>query len=319
MMGVYKKLGFAAFILPIFVVLSLVIKGNINTNNAVAVMDTTPKTKVVLGGESINISMNATGVIITNNKGEIKAGDILYKINDLEVTDRYELNNIKNNIAASDITVTYLHNNELVTKTISNDELKNIEGINNLTGNATITYINPENLKYAAVAHSVIENVTITDNNIGTINTNHINEIIKSTENTVGKFNATKGTKLGTIETINETGMYGTYNKINEEDLIEVGTAKKGKAYIVTTLDNNEKQYYEINIKKVYANQDDMQIEFTITDKDLINKTNGILKGMSGSPIVQNGELVGAVSHAVNGSNNSGFGLLINEMLENTK
>ena len=61
-----------------------------------------------------------------------------------------------------------------------------------------------------------------------------------------------------------------------------------------------------------------MQIEYTITDQTLINKTNGIIKGMSGSPIIQDNKLVGAVSHAVNGSNNKGYGLLIEKMITNT-
>lgn len=317
MMGVYKKIAFVSLVLPIFIGLSTFITYNVKPDDIVQVIDSEPRKLVYLGGESININMDASGVIITNNNGEIKAGDILYKINDNSVNNRFELNNVKNNIAASDIIITYLHNNELLTKTISNDELKNIEGINNLTGNVTITYINPDNMKYAAVAHSVINNVSITNNVIGTINTNHINEIIKSTDDTVGHFKSSKGVKIGTIDTINETGMYGTYDK-QSGDLIEIGTAKKGKAYIVTTLDTNKKAYYEIEIKKVYQNQNDMQIDFIIKDQNLINKTNGILKGMSGSPIVQDNKLVGAVSHAVNGSNKTGYGLLIEKMLENT-
>lgn len=317
MMGVFKKIAFVSLVLPIFFGLSIFVTNNVKQDDIIQVIDVTPKQQVYLGGESININMDASGVIVTNTDGEIKAGDILYKINDNSVNNRFELNNIKDSIAAGDIIITYLHNNELLTKTISNDELKNIEGVNNLSGNVTITYINPENLKYAAVAHSIITNVTISNNNIGTINTNHINEIIKSTDDTVGHFIATKGTKIGTINAINETGMYGTYDK-HDGKLIEVGTAKKGKAYIVTTLDNNQKAYYEIEIRKVYNNQKDMQIDFVIKDQNLINKTNGILKGMSGSPIVQDNKLVGAVSHAVNGANDRGYGLLIDEMLKNT-
>ena len=319
MMGVLKKLGFGVMLLPIFVGVSLLIQNNMvdvnATNTAVSEVN---EIEVILGGESININMDASGVIITNNKGNIAAGDILYKINDQEVSNRYELNMIKETVNVADITVTYLHNNELVTTNISDEDLKNIEGINNLVGNATITYINPETLKYAAVAHSVIENVNITNSKIGTINNNHINSIIKSEGNTVGKFIATKKNEIGTIETINETGMYGTYNGNKKDDLIKIGTPKKGTAYIVTTLDNNQKAYYKINIDKVFNERNDMQIEFSINDQVLINKTNGILKGMSGSPIVQDGKLVGAVSHAVNGKANEGYGLIIDKMLINT-
>ena len=316
MMGVLKKLALASLVLMTTFGFKNVA---VNYNNQTAyVNEETKKTLVYLGGEAINIKMDAMGVIITKNNGIVNAGDILYKINDISINNRVELTNAKNSIEASDSTITYLHNNELLTSTITNDDLKTIEGINNLVGNATITYINPSNLRYAAVAHSIIENVAINNNNIGTINRNYINGIVKSTNLSVGHFIAAKGNPIGSIDTINETGMYGKYYKVTNKNLVEIGTAKKGSAYIVTTLDDNKKVYYQINITNVLENQSSMQIEYIITDQTLINKTNGIIKGMSGSPIIQDNKLVGAVSHAVNGSNNRGYGLLIEKMVANT-
>ena len=317
MMGVFRKITIAT--LALMTVFGYKNYAFNNNDQQTAYVETEPKNLVYLGGESINIKMDAMGVIITKNNGIVQEGDILYKINDISVNNRNELNNVKNSIETADTTITYLHNNEVLTNIITNDDLKTIEGINNLVGNATITYINPSNLRYAAVAHSIIENVSINNNNIGNINNNHINSIVKSTDESVGHFIASKGNPLGTIDTINDTGMYGKYYKVINKNLVEIGSAKVGKAYIVTTLDTNKKAYYEINITAVKTNQTKMQIEYTITDQNLINKTNGIIKGMSGSPIVQDNKLVGAVSHAVNSSNNRGYGLLIEKMITNTK
>ena len=316
MMGVFKKLIVAFLMVPTYIGLNYGMQNNyVNINAPKQVVTSEPA--VYLGGEAISINMDASGVIITKDKGIVSAGDILYKINDQAVSNRSQLDSIKQTINVSDISITYLHNNEIITTTISSEDLKNIEGINKLVGNATITYINPSNFKYAAVGHSIIENVNITNNHIGTINHNYINSIIKSEGNTVGKFITTRKNEIGTINTINETGLYGTYTSKKLPTLINLGTPKVGKAYIVTTLDTNQKAYYEINITNI-INRDAMQIEFKIKDQNLINKTNGILKGMSGSPIVQDGRLVGAVSHAVNGVNDAGYGLLIDKMLVNT-
>ena len=317
MMGVFRKLAVATMVLMTTFGFKTV-AFNFNSNQKSYINQEPKKNLVYLGGDAISIKMDAMGVIITKNNGVVNAGDILYKINDISVNNRNELNNVLNSIETSDTTITYLHNNELLTNTITSDDLKTIEGINNLVGNATITYINPSNLRYAAVAHSVIENVSIAKNNIGTINSNYINDIVKSTDMSVGHFIASRGNPIGSIDTINETGMYGKYYRITSKNLVEIGSAKKGNAYIVTTLDNNQKAYYGISITNVKENQASMQIEYTITDQTLINKTNGIIKGMSGSPIIQDNKLVGAVSHAVNGSNNKGYGLLIEKMITNT-
>lgn len=76
---------------------------------------------------------------------------------------------------------------------------------------------------------------------------------------------------------------------------------KEGKATVVCTLENNNKKEYEVEIQKIYINNnsDNKSMLVKITDEDLLNKTGGIIQGMSGSPILQNGKLVGALTHVL--------------------
>lgn len=286
-----------------------------NVNNHLAVSN--PQQYVYLGGESIKLNINTNGVIAYNSVSTINSGDYIEAINDIKVNNVTEYKNVINSISVDDIKVTYKHNGILTTSILNKNDLSNIRAIENLSGNATITYINPNNLQYAAVAHSIFGNLYNNDNDFGTINTNNITQVIKSTPNEVGHFITIKGNSLGTINKMNEQGIYGTYTNTINEELIPVGTAHPGKAYIVTTI-NNTKAYYEINIDDVNLNTEAYNLNITITDQTFLDSTNGILKGMSGSPIVQDGELVGAISHAVTGNYTHCYGLAIDKMINNT-
>lgn len=317
MLGVLKKrLVVAIFFLPLFITLIF----NITTRyNDRIVNNSENDLYVYLGGEAIKINMINNGYVVSNDNNIIKSGDIVYKINNVTIRNSNDLERVKSAIATSDIEIIYSHNNEIITSTISESELNNLQGFNNLVGNATITYINAENLKYAAVAHAVLDNVNINNSNFGTIYNSTVESINKSTNNIVGSFVSKQTDKTGTINGMNNTGMYGTYtNDLTNKELVKIGKAHKGTAYIVATLDDNVNHYYEIKITKVTKN-DTMNIKYEIIDQTLLNKTNGIIKGMSGSPIVQDGELVGAVSHAINGDYNTAYGLTIDKMINNTK
>ena len=91
-----------------------------------------------------------------------------------------------------------------------------------------------------------------------------------------------------------------------------------GKAYIYTTLDNNEVEKYEINITSLLK-QDKIStkgISFKITDKELLSKTGGIVQGMSGSPIIQDNKIIGAVTHVLIDNVKKGYGIYIEYMLQ---
>ena len=102
-------------------------------------------------------------------------------------------------------------------------------------------------------------------------------------------------------------------------DVIEVGKINeitKSKAYIRTVINNDEVEDFEIDIINIDTNNKTKNILFEITDKKLLDKTGGIVQGMSGSPIIQNNKIIGAVTHVIVSDTKKGYGIFITTMLE---
>ena len=128
--------------------------------------------------------------------------------------------------------------------------------------------------------------------------------------------------KIGTIEKNIESGIYGFYTgSIPKKDTIEVGdfsSINTGSAYILTVTSNSEIKKYNINIlDKYYSKRNtNKAFSFEIIDEYLINKTGGIVQGMSGSPIIQNNKIIGCVTNVVIDNVIRGYGISIVKMLE---
>ena len=125
--------------------------------------------------------------------------------------------------------------------------------------------------------------------------------------------------KYGDITKNTNKGIYGFYSKdISNLESLTVGKyedIKLGSAYIRTVINNEEVKDYAIEIDRV-NNNDVKNIHFKIVDEDLISKTGGIVQGMSGSPIIQNNMIIGAVTHVIVDKPSTGYGILITRMLE---
>ena len=115
-------------------------------------------------------------------------------------------------------------------------------------------------------------------------------------------------------------GIYGLYEStIPNKEMLEVATkeeVKIGSAKIATVLNKEEVKYYDIEINKIDETAKIKNISFKITDKELLDKTGGVVQGMSGSPIIQNNKIIGAVTHVIIDNPMSGYGLFITTMLE---
>ena len=125
---------------------------------------------------------------------------------------------------------------------------------------------------------------------------------------------------FGTITKNNINGIYGDYTgKISNNNLIEVATSDEielGSAVIKTVVDGSKVSAYEIEILKIYPSNETKNLLFKVTDKELLNKTGGIVQGMSGSPIIQNNKIIGAVTHVIVDKPTTGYGILITNMLK---
>ena len=300
--------------------------------------------EVVVGGENIGIELHFEGILISgtydikvNNKvynpskNDIKKGDYIVQINSCNIESSTDLITYLNKIDESkEVNLTLLRENQRIRRNlyvyVNNDTWKTGLLIkDHVLGIGTVTYYDPINNTYAALGHE------ISDSNGNIINIEGGN-IYSSTVTGISKSqNGNPGEKIATIDKEKQLGLikdntkYGIYGKINEvpKNGIVLETAnfediKLGKAEIWTVLEGNEKKKYEIEITNI-KKQDKKDIKgltFKLTDKELLNSTNGIIQGMSGSPIIQNGKLIGAITHVVVSDVTTGYGIFIDWMIE---
>ena len=295
--------------------------------------------KIIPGGNTIGINVTSNGVMVVGfykvdgkyNKGNpsIKEGDYIIKINDENVNSVNDLLNLVNKYCYDEtINITFTRNKkEYKTKInlfLVEDSYKTgLYVKDSITGIGTLSYIDPESNIYGALGHEIEESSTKThvDINSGKIFRNYILGIERSTNGTPGSKNAKfyNNTIYGDIIKNTKYGIYGNYqNKYNFSDAVEVkklSEVKLGKAYIRTVTKGEEIKEYEIEITNINKDSKLKSISFTITDEELLNKTGGVVQGMSGSPIMQDGYLIGAVTHVLIDDVKSGYGVSIITML----
>ena len=194
-----------------------------------------------------------------------------------------------------------------------------------LSGVGTVTYIDKANNKFASLGHPVADsNNNLIEINGGTVYNCLIYDIKKGAKGSPGELHGAfeNNSVLGTAKVNCPCGIYG--NLANDYDTsrlvkIEKGSIEDvtvGKAYIYTTLHGNNVKQYDISIVKTDKDsKDNRNYVIKIEDKELLATAGGIVQGMSGSPIVQNGKLVGAVTHVFVNDPTRGYGISIDNML----
>jgi stage IV sporulation protein B len=297
--------------------------------------------KVVLGGQNIGIEVNSKGILVVGfykvndsyigRDAGFKIGDSIVKVSDQEVNSINEMvDSINKNIKNSKVDMTISRDNKLKTVTLdlvrdNNDVYKTgLYVKDGITGIGTLTYIDPKTKIYGALGHEIIESNTNQKIEVktGKIFLSEITGATKSENNVTGEKNAifNKNIVYGDIKENTTNGIFGTYtSNINQNNLIEVADETEittGEAKIYTVLKDDEIKEYTINILKINPDTKTKNILFEITDDELMQSTNGVIKGMSGSPIVQNHKLIGAVTHAIVNDNEKGYGIFITTMLE---
>ena len=295
---------------------------------------------IIPGGENVGIEIQSAGIMIIGfykvngqiNKGSpsLKAGDLITRVNDIEVESIADLiNAIDESVLNSEVQLTYTRGSNTNTTTL---KLALVEGIyktglyvkDSLTGIGTLTYIDPETLIYGALGHEIIESTTKNRIEVktGSIFKSSVLSILKSSDGNPGGKNAKfyYNDAYGSIEKNSHYGIYGLYSStLPQKELLKVANKndiKTGVAYIYTVLEGEKVEKYEINITKIVKDSSAKNIHFKITDKELLNKTGGIIQGMSGSPIVQDNMIIGAVTHVVVDNVQTGYGIFITTMLE---
>jgi len=306
---------------------------------------------LIPGGNSIGVRLNTKGVLIVaitdvvDVDGErsspakdagLKVGDSIIAINDKEIKNAEQVVKILNEVKEEEINITIMRNKgEFTTQSIpiqciqDNSYRLGIWVRDKTTGIGTLTYFNPKSNAFAALGHGItdIDTGKLLNVDNGLIMNSKVSSIEQGKKGVPGEikgaFYKTDET-LGNISLNNEFGIYGNLKKdfLKTNDLKPISIAFKseveeGKAHILTTLDDNKIEKFEVEILKTESqnteNQKSMIIK--ITDDELLDKTGGIVQGMSGSPIIQKGKLVGAVTHVFVNDPTKGYGLYIEWML----
>ena len=290
--------------------------------------------KVYLGGENVGIEVNSKGALVVgfyevNGKyigkdSGLEIGDIITKIEDKEVKDLSDFKDINTD---KSLNITYLRDDKEYSTSIYFKEENGVykSGLfikDKIVGIGTLTFINPENNIYGALGHQINESTTGIKFEIksGKIFRSEVTDIERATKESPGEKNAEYyiDDVYGNVIKNTETGIYGKYNdSLNNKSLIFVSDAVKlGKAYIKTVISGSKVEDFEINIININKSDSTKNILFEITDENLISKTNGIIQGMSGSPIIQNNKIIGAVTHVIVDEPKKGYGIFITNMLK---
>lgn len=296
-------------------------------------------TNIIPGGETIGININSNGLVVVgfykvnNNyigKEYLKIGDTILSINNVGVHSIENLTNIIDENIESDINIKIKRNNKIIdTKMkieLEDDKYKTGLYIkDNISGIGTLTYVDPISKIYGALGHEIAFSETNTRVEVrnGYILESKIIGIDRSSNGHVGSKNGqiNFNNKLGTISKNTEFGIFGIINNIPNKNTIPIATyddIKEDIATIYTVAENNDIKEYSIKIVDKYKSKINTTkcFSFEIIDTELLNKTGGVVQGMSGSPIVQNDKIIGAITHVLVDNVHLGYGICIETMLK---
>lgn len=314
-----------------------------------------PETMLYPGGQAIGILLRTDGILVvgasaitvdgqTVNPAEeagIQAGDVITQVNGTTVTHDDQLALLVNRLGQQHETITLQieRQNRQLTKEITpvycQDTRSYRIGLlirDNAGGVGTLTFVDPKTMQYGALGHMISNSETQSKINIlnGKLVAADIQGIKKGTSGypgeKIGRFVSNQS--LGSIEKNTAAGIFGVLadNKILSENSYAqaLPTAAPneivlGPAQIFTAIDGNKVECFTVEIEKVMpSHKDGKGLVIRVTDPVLLEKTGGIVQGMSGSPIIQNGKIIGAVTHVFINDPTRGYGILIHDMLQQT-
>lgn len=303
--------------------------------------------KVYLGGNVLGFSLKSKGVVVVgsniiitkNGKSNpikdagIISGDRIVKINNIEINNVSDISKLLETYKGDVFNVEYIRNSQtnIVKVEPAFDELTKSYKLGlwikeDALGVGTLTYVLPDTLRFGSLGHSINNGNSddILDISGGNIYECSVIGVKKGRSGTagelVGMFSQTDA--LGDIDRNTDCGVFGNFysEEFLQQRKIEIGgkaSARPGKATIISCINGETAGEYEIEIIKTnyQSNGGDKGLVFRVVDKTLLDKTGGIVQGMSGSPIVQNGKLIGAVTHVFVNDPSKGTGLYIDYML----
>ena len=322
----------------------------LNLFNLFSVKDVTvnviPKTTIIPLGKAIGMKMYTKGVLVVGmseiqgkkpyeNTG-IETGDKIVEVNNVKINNTDELIECVNSSKGESIQITYISDNEEEVANISpvktgeNEYKLGLWVRDAAAGVGTLTFYEPSTGEFGALGHGIndVDTYELIDIANGELVTTNIIDIVKGEDGTPGEI---RGIIDGssTIGSIYKNTNYGVYGKVTEKSRLNLdinnelevanrSEIKTGKAEIMCELENGKIEKYEIEIQKIFLenNQDNKSMLIKVTDEDLIEKTGGIIQGMSGAPIIQNGKFIGAVTHVLVNDSKMGYAVFADLMIK---
>lgn len=304
-----------------------------------------PSGTVFVSGEAFGIKLYTDGVIVVGTKdveldgktvnpakeAGICVGDVIISINGINVYSSDDVIDAINNNNGLDYRIKVKRDGRYKNFTLkpvySNKEGCYKAGMwvrDSTAGIGTVTFYNKQSGMFAALGHQIND-----------VDTNEIMPLLEGeavggtvtgvqsgNKNTAGSLCCRfEDYTVGRLMENTSCGIYGSYtsvsDKTKEYTVAAAQEVKKGSAQIISTVDGNSPQTYDIEIVKVnYKGDGEKDIVFKVKDDKLIEKTGGIVQGMSGSPIIQNNKLVGAVTHVIVDNPKKGYGIFAQTMYE---
>ena len=306
--------------------------------------------QVIPVGEIVGIKLYTSGVLVVGTSGiqgidgtiykpfentKIEEGDSIIAINGNIVNNTEELINEIDKSNGQEVKINYISNNEEKECTITpvkDKENKYKIGLwvrDSAAGVGTITFYLDETNTFAGLGHGItdIDTGDIIQTSSGEIDNVNIVSIVKGIKEEPGKIQGAieKSKIIGKIYKNTQYGIFGAIKNINN---INIDESKKmnvalrqeiqlGEATILSNIDGEFKEY-KIEIQKTHLNNnyDNKSMLIKVTDEELLEKTGGIIQGMSGSPIIQNGKFCGAVTHVFVNDPTTGYAVFADKMIQ---
>ncbi|MFZ3130897.1 MAG: SpoIVB peptidase [Desulfosporosinus sp.] len=308
--------------------------------------------KLIPGGQSIGVTLQTKGVMVVGQapvvditgrkvfpakEAGIEVGDILLKINAQEVRTDQEVSNAVHLAGEQkgNVNVQYKHQDQILEKNIKPifcvETGRYRMGLfvrDEAAGVGTLSFLDPVSKQYGALGHVITD--ADTNQRIEVFNGKIVASTIYAIEKgkrghpgeKIGSF-VSNSAFIGTIEKNTLTGIFGAISGqvVNPyyKEAIPVGwesEVKVGPAKIYTVIQGEKIEEFEVNIDRVMHNRTDSKnMIVRVTDPRLLDVTGGIIQGMSGSPIIQDGKIIGAVTHVFVNDSQRGYGVFIQNMI----
>lgn len=291
---------------------------------------------VIPGGEPFGIKVLSDGVMVISaadgspaDKAGLREGDVITSVNSVEVCTNDELAEaIQTSNGSADIV--FRRGESEMSVCVAPERIDGTAKIgawvrDSAAGIGTLTFIDPETKTFGGLGHAVSDATTgeAVPLRSGEISSAEIYDVIKGEKGCAGELCGAiiAGRDIGSVLENTPTGVFGKYcGEIDKEPIPAAfrQEVKAGAATVLTTIDGGEPCEYSIEIERI--NLPDLMgskgMLIKITDPELLEKTGGIVRGMSGSPIIQNGRLAGAVTHVLVSDPTRGYAVFAESMLD---